>query len=187
MPASVIRAATVDGVAGTFTAGRLTCVSHPGHESCAWTGTFRSTDGTVLRQGVAMYGSGRGSLETYRRTAVVDVGNTGRVYSPEGSQEWIFTVLPAGAGAAIFVVLARRHLMPLPLRKNDPQEYASPREPAGPGRPDARGGGQFNGIIRLPVVPGRPSASPARVRPWLRPAVGPRPSAAGGREQGAGR
>lgn len=116
---SVIRAATVDGVAGTFTAGRLTCVSHPGHESCAWTGTFQSTDGTVLRQGVAMYGSGRGTLEKRERTAAVDVGNTGRVYGPEGSQEWIFTVLLAGAGGAILALLARRHLMPPPLPEHE--------------------------------------------------------------------
>ncbi|MCX4681784.1 hypothetical protein OG413_42025 [Streptomyces sp. NBC_01433] len=109
------RAATADGPEGTFTATRLTCMSHPGHETCEWSGSFRSTDGTVELRGVKLYGSGRDTFEAGQRTAAVDVGNAGRVYNPSGSNEWIFTALLLIAGYVLLAVVAGRHLMPPPL------------------------------------------------------------------------
>ncbi|MCX4970598.1 hypothetical protein OHA98_38790 [Streptomyces sp. NBC_00654] len=106
------RAATADGPRGTFTAGRLSCVSHPGHETCEWSGTFRSTDGTVELRGVKLYGSGRDTFEAGQKAAAVDVGNAGRVYDPAGSHEWIFTALLLIAGYVLLAVVAGRHLMP---------------------------------------------------------------------------
>ncbi|MBP2703002.1 hypothetical protein JOL79_04190 [Microbispora sp. RL4-1S] len=87
-----LRLAAGDGRPGVFTARRLDCVRHPGHESCAWTGEFRSRDGVVLRTGVALAGSGRTTHHAGQRTDAVDVGMANRVYGPDGSNEWIFTV-----------------------------------------------------------------------------------------------
>jgi hypothetical protein len=111
---NVIRAATADGVGGTFTAARLTCFSHPGHETCEWAGTFRSADGRTLRRDVSLYGSGRNSLTGGQSVRAVDVGNRGRVYRPGGSAEWIFTVALLLTGYALLGQLARRHLLPPP-------------------------------------------------------------------------
>lgn len=113
---SAARAAFVDGAPGTFTASRLTCVSHPGHETCEWSGVFRTADGTVERRGVKLYGSGRDTFESGQEAAAVDVGNAGRVYDPSGSNEWIFTALMLIAGYALLAVVAVRHLMP-PARR----------------------------------------------------------------------
>ncbi|NBE51901.1 hypothetical protein [Streptomyces boluensis] len=111
---NVARAATAEGVAGTFTAGQLTCVRHPGHETCEWTGTFESAGGTLRRDPTTLYGSGRESLKEGQRVKAVDVGNAGRVYSPEGSHEWIFTALLLLTGYGLLAWLARRHLTPGP-------------------------------------------------------------------------
>ncbi|MGW0392208.1 hypothetical protein ACWDYJ_15215 [Streptomyces sp. NPDC003042] len=109
---NALRAATADGVAGTFTASRLTCVQHPGHETCEWSGTFRSADGERRRENVALYASGRGSIGMGQSADSVDVGNPGRVYRPGGSHEWIFTFGLLAAGYALLAVVAHRHLMP---------------------------------------------------------------------------
>ncbi|HWU06621.1 MAG TPA: hypothetical protein VN520_09600 [Streptomyces sp.] len=109
------RTVTADGPRGTFTAERLSCVSHPGHETCEWSGTFRSADGAVELRNVKLYGSGRDSFETGQKAAAVDVGNAGRVYDPAGSREWLFTALLLVLGYALLAVVARRHLMPPPL------------------------------------------------------------------------
>ncbi|MGW0594442.1 hypothetical protein [Streptosporangium sp. NPDC002607] len=97
----VVRAARADGTPGVFTAERLYCVQHPGHESCSWIGRFRSDDGAVSRIGVTLHGSSRDSHHTGRETQAVDVGRMNRVYGPEGSSEWVFTVLMLVAGTAI--------------------------------------------------------------------------------------
>ncbi len=107
-----LRAATASGVAGTFTAERLDCVRHPGHETCTWSGRFRAVDGPAERPGVALYGSGRGALRAGQSVPALDVGNAGRVYRPQGSREWIFTLALVVAGYGLLVQLARRHLVP---------------------------------------------------------------------------
>ncbi|MCB5165617.1 hypothetical protein LG634_12330 [Streptomyces bambusae] len=106
------RAAMADGVAGSFTASRLTCIAHPGHETCEWSGTFKSADGSVEREDITLYGSGRGSLAVGRSAEAVDVGNPGRVYRPGGSREWIFTAALLLVGYGLLALLAHRHLMP---------------------------------------------------------------------------
>jgi hypothetical protein len=112
---NVARAATADGVAGSFTAGRLRCVSHGGHESCEWAGSFKSEDGTVTREGITLYGTAKDSLAAGKVAPAVDVGNPGRVYRPGGSHEWIFTLALLFAGYGLLAYLARRHLMPRAL------------------------------------------------------------------------
>ncbi|MFI7445602.1 hypothetical protein [Nonomuraea indica] len=87
-----LRLAGGDGRHGTFTARRLDCVRHPGHESCAWTGDFSSHDGVVRRTGVTLAGSDRPTHRAGMRTRAIDVGLPTRVYGPDGSTEWIFTV-----------------------------------------------------------------------------------------------
>ncbi|MEV5606246.1 hypothetical protein AB0L33_32885 [Streptomyces sp. NPDC052299] len=114
-----LHAATVDGVPGTFTARRLSCVSHPGHETCEWIGTFRSADGTVARTAARLYGSDRDSLTAGKRTSALDIGNPQLVYSSGGSYQWVFVVAMLIAGYALLWLLARRHLMP-------PREKARP-------------------------------------------------------------
>ncbi|MGW7482212.1 hypothetical protein ACWGH8_26895 [Nonomuraea muscovyensis] len=86
-----LRLAGGDGRPGTFTARRLDCVRHPGHESCAWTGDFSSHDGVVRRTGVTFAGSDRATHRAGGRTGAIDVGLPNRVYGPDGSTEWIFT------------------------------------------------------------------------------------------------
>lgn len=88
-----LRLAQGDGRPGTFTARRLDCIRHPGHESCTWIGEFRSHDGVVNRTGVTLAGSGRETHHAGQQTNAVDVGLAGRVYGPDGSSEWIFTAL----------------------------------------------------------------------------------------------
>ncbi|MGV9305870.1 hypothetical protein ACWDLG_21040 [Nonomuraea sp. NPDC003727] len=109
----VIRAARADGLPGTFTAQRLYCVQHPGHESCSWIGTFRSDDGTVRRAEVAMYDSDRESHRAGTETRAIDVGRPNRVYGPGGSGEWMFTALLLLGGLAI---LAHLYVRPLVRR-----------------------------------------------------------------------
>ncbi|TXK40168.1 hypothetical protein [Nonomuraea sp. C10] len=96
-----LRLATGHGLRGTFTAQRLDCLRHPGHESCAWTGAFRSRDGLVQRTEVTLAGSDRGTHRAGQRVEAVDVGLTNRVYGPGGSAEWVFTVLLALAELAL--------------------------------------------------------------------------------------
>ncbi|GII76288.1 hypothetical protein Sru01_12700 [Sphaerisporangium rufum] len=116
----VLRAARADGTAGEFTARRLYCVQHPGHESCSWTGDFASADGRVRRTGVALYGSDRGTLTAGRTTPAVDVGRRGTVYGPGGSNEWVFTSLLILAGLAVIVLAFR------PVRRTAPPDAPSP-------------------------------------------------------------
>ncbi|GAB2893654.1 hypothetical protein GCM10027074_72040 [Streptomyces deserti] len=123
---NVLRAATGDGVPGTFTAEQVSCVRHPGHETCEWVGSFRSADGTQVREQVRMYGRGRASLTAGQRVAAVDVGNPGRVYGPGGSREWIFTGLLLVGGYGMLALLARRHLMPPPAPGRRPGRRTAP-------------------------------------------------------------
>ncbi|GAA2212348.1 hypothetical protein GCM10009850_078100 [Nonomuraea monospora] len=98
---TVLRAAFAEGEAGRFVPVELSCVEHPGHESCVWTGDFRASDGMVLRRGVELYGSDRATQQAGRSVPAVDVGAPARVYSPGGSGEWMFRALLLGAAAAV--------------------------------------------------------------------------------------
>jgi hypothetical protein len=100
-----LRAARADGTPGTFTAERLTCVQHPGHEACTWYGTFRPDDGPT-RADVTLYG-GRHGLDEGDRTAAIDTGRSRRVYPPSGSREWIATGLVLVAGLGLLLPAAR--------------------------------------------------------------------------------
>ncbi|GAA0596998.1 hypothetical protein [Actinomadura livida] len=106
---AVWRAARADGASGTFTAERLSCVEHPGHESCSWYGTFMPAAGSEAHE-TSMYGAGRGDLSAGERVPAIDVGRPSRVYSVDGSREWIPTGLTLIAAAGLCVPLARRLL-----------------------------------------------------------------------------
>ena len=95
-----IRAATADGTPGVFTATRLDCVQHPGHESCTCYGDYRAHDGRERRE-VYLYGGDRRTCRIGAATAAVDVGAANRVYGPEGSREWILTAVLLLAGLAL--------------------------------------------------------------------------------------
>ncbi|HEX2315176.1 MAG TPA: hypothetical protein VHJ17_15645 [Thermomonospora sp.] len=115
----VVRAARLDGAPGTFTAERLHCVRHPGHESCSWQGRFRSDDGTVRHEDVWMYGSGRDSLRPGQRVRAFDTGRDGRVYGPGGSREWVPVTLMAALGVTLLAYAVLR-----PGRRPRPEEVA---------------------------------------------------------------
>ncbi|MBO3750606.1 hypothetical protein J5X84_31400 [Streptosporangiaceae bacterium NEAU-GS5] len=99
-----VRAATADGTPGVFTAQRLDCVEHPGHEACTWYGDFRASDGSVRMSDIALYGADRGMLHEGQQTQAFDVGRPTRVYGPGGSNEWVMIALLLVAGAAGVVI-----------------------------------------------------------------------------------
>ncbi|WP_433334811.1 hypothetical protein [Spirillospora sp. CA-294931] len=103
-----LRAARADGTPGTFTADRASCVTHVSHESCSWYGSFRPSVAKPTRHGVVLYGAGKNALHRGERVTAVDVGRSGRVYRPSGSNEWIPTGLLLLAGLALLIPLARR-------------------------------------------------------------------------------
>jgi hypothetical protein len=103
----VVRAAQADGTRGTFTAQRLSCIQHPGHEQCTWYGSFQAP-GSAVHDDYYMYGAGRARLRSGEQVTAVDVGRKGRVYDPAGSHEWILTGLLLLAGLALLVPLGRR-------------------------------------------------------------------------------
>ncbi|MDF5758731.1 hypothetical protein [Spongiactinospora sp. TRM90649] len=116
-----VAAARGDGVYGGFTALRLECVNHAGHEQCTWLGDFRSDDGTVRRDGIAFYGSDRTMFERGEPTRAFDTGRPGHVYGPGGSNEWavVALLLLAGAGLTAWPLFrhrrrARRDARPVP-------------------------------------------------------------------------
>lgn len=86
-----LRAARAEGVPGTFSATRLDCVQHPGHESCTCYGTYLPDSGGPERPDVYLHGRDRQTCQVGQQTEAVDVGSVNRVYGPEGSNEWIMT------------------------------------------------------------------------------------------------
>ncbi|WP_440102571.1 hypothetical protein [Streptosporangium sp. H16] len=82
-------AAFAEGVPGTFVAREVTCVQHPGHESCSWLGDFRSEDGAIQRRAIAFYGSDRQMFTPGQSARAYDTGRQGHVYGPGGSNEWV--------------------------------------------------------------------------------------------------
>jgi hypothetical protein len=104
--APAIRAARDEGVRGTFTAERLACVQHPGHEQCTWYGTFHSPGNT---REVTLYGAGRGTVHEGERVPAVDVaGRPLRVYPPSGSREWIVVATVLAVACGLLALATRR-------------------------------------------------------------------------------
>ncbi|MER7207775.1 hypothetical protein ABT340_11940 [Streptosporangium sp. NPDC000239] len=87
------------GTWGTFTARRVECVSHPGHEQCTWTGEFRG--GRAVRPEVGFYGGDRGTFTPGQTVRAFDTGRQGHVYGEGGSNEWIVVVLLLAAGLGL--------------------------------------------------------------------------------------
>lgn len=129
-----LRAARLDGTPGVFTAQRLYCVQHPGHESCSWSGEFRSDDGATKRGEVWLYGSSRDSLRVGQQVRAYDIGRANRVYGPGGSREWIPVALMVAVSAVLlayaFVRPAGRRGTaapePEPAPQTDPQTDPQP-------------------------------------------------------------
>lgn len=96
-----LRAARGEGTQGVFTATALTCVQHPGHESCGCEGTFTAAGGGPARE-VTLHAAGRDTCVVGAEVEAVDAGADTRVYGPDGSREWIFSaVLLVGASVAV--------------------------------------------------------------------------------------
>lgn len=111
-----LAALRADGVQGTFTAQRLDCIEHPGHEQCNWVGAFRSGDGKVVREGIAFYGSERSTFTPGATSPAFDTGRLGHVYGPGGSNEWVVVaaLLLVGLGLALRPLLRLRRRPPRP-------------------------------------------------------------------------
>lgn len=87
-----VRAARGEGTSGVFVAESLSCVRHPGHESCACQGTF-APEGSEERRSVRPHAAERGDCANGPRVAAVDSGAADRVYGPWGSREWVFSAV----------------------------------------------------------------------------------------------
>jgi hypothetical protein len=105
---TAFRAATGGGEPGVFTATRLECVRHPGHEACSWQGTFTSPAGPP--RAVYLYGSDRDTLREGDRIPVTDVGRPDTVYGPGGSTEWIWLVSMLVTGCGLLTASTSRLL-----------------------------------------------------------------------------
>ncbi|MBB5628545.1 hypothetical protein [Sphaerisporangium krabiense] len=105
-----------DGTHGTFTARRLECVQHPGHEQCAWLGAFRPAGGGTLREDVAFYGAERDTFTAGASSPAFDTGRRGHVYGPGGSNEWVVVAAMLLAGLALMAwpLLRPRRRRPAP-------------------------------------------------------------------------
>lgn len=86
-----LRAARGEGAPGMFTAADLTCVQHPGHESCTCNGSF-TADGGGEPRGAYLHAAGRDRCLEGARIPAVDAGAANRVYGPDGSREWLFSL-----------------------------------------------------------------------------------------------
>ncbi|XVQ84283.1 hypothetical protein ACQP2K_36540 [Microbispora siamensis] len=129
---TAIRAARADGTPGVFTPRHLSCVQHPGHESCVWSGEFRSADGTIRRPDVEMYGSDRSTHRQGTPAAAVDVGAASRVYGPGGSNEWVFSALLLLVALAIVWAVYGTPLRRL-FGQPSPSAMRARRSASGPG------------------------------------------------------
>ncbi|MFJ9554138.1 hypothetical protein ACIRPH_09995 [Nocardiopsis sp. NPDC101807] len=96
-----LRAARGEGTPGVFTVSALSCVQHPGHESCTCHGRYTPDSGGEAR-GVYLHAAGRDTCREGEEVPAVDVGAGNRVYGPDGSREWMLSsVLLAGSAAAV--------------------------------------------------------------------------------------
>ncbi|MEE2047853.1 hypothetical protein Q7689_31465, partial [Nocardiopsis tropica] len=90
-----------EGAPGVFTVSALSCVQHPGHESCTCHGRYTPDSGGETR-GVYLHAAGRDTCREGEEIPAADVGAANRVYGPDGSREWILSsVLLAGSAAAV--------------------------------------------------------------------------------------
>lgn len=128
-----------EGTWGTFTARRVECVQHPGHEQCTWTGEFRA--GRTLRRDVGFYGGDRGTFTPGQTVRAFDTGRRDHVYGPGGSNEWIVVVLLLAAGLGLVCRPLIRRRGTASTRGAD-----ASRAPAGPpGSSGTAGGGEAGG------------------------------------------
>ncbi|WP_159945160.1 MULTISPECIES: hypothetical protein [unclassified Nocardiopsis] len=107
-----LRAARGEGVPGVFTATSLTCVQHPGHESCACEGRF-TAEGARRAREVSLHAAGRDTCVVGAPVPAVDAGASNRVYGPDGSREWLVCLLVLAACLAVVAAVAApwaRHL-----------------------------------------------------------------------------
>lgn len=107
-----LRAARGEGAPGVFTMTSITCVQHPGHESCTCNGTFTGDAGEEPRS-VYLHAAGRDTCVEDASIPAGDVGASNRVYGPDGSREWILSVFILVACAAVIGGVAMtwvRHL-----------------------------------------------------------------------------
>ncbi|WP_131815625.1 hypothetical protein [Thermostaphylospora chromogena] len=89
------------GTPGTFTAERVACIQHPGHEQCSWFGRFRADTGEARQGQVAFYGSERNMFTPGETVRAFDTGRSGHVYGPGGSNEWVAVALLFVAGLGL--------------------------------------------------------------------------------------
>lgn len=136
-----LRAARGEGAPGVFTMSSLSCVQHPGHESCTCNGTY-TADSDGEARGVYLHAAGRETCQEDEEIPAVDVGAENRVYGPDGSREWILSsVLLAGSAAAVGGITATwvRHLRG--VRAKGQWRGGSPTTTRrSPGRPHQRPG-----------------------------------------------
>ncbi|MFI0366872.1 hypothetical protein ACH35V_03280 [Actinomadura sp. 1N219] len=124
-----LRAASAEGTPGVFTAQQLQCIQHPGHESCSWKGEFRSDTGGIHRTGVSLHGAGRDSLQVGAQTKAVDVGRTSRVYSPDGSREWVAIALMVLTSAILLTFACLRMRPRRSTTPAAPEDVLTTRDP----------------------------------------------------------
>lgn len=96
-----VRAARGEGTPGEFTALVLSCVQHPGHESCTCSGTFQAEDGPERE--VYLHAAGHDTCVEGSAVRAVDVGADNRVYGPDGSREWILSVIVLAISSALVI------------------------------------------------------------------------------------
>ena len=101
---SAIKAASGDGVTGTFVVSNQVCSSKTG---CQWVGTFRAADGAatggLAYSGSLPSGTGPGSSVPARYP-----GGSDQVYALHGSHTWLFDlvimlIVGAAVGAALWI------------------------------------------------------------------------------------
>ncbi len=100
-----LRAARGEGAPGVFTATALSCVQHPGHESCTCDGTF-VPEGSGEPRGVRLHAAGHGTCLEGEPVPAVDAGAADRVYGPDGSREWLFSLTLLASTAAAYAGVA---------------------------------------------------------------------------------
>lgn len=100
-----VRAARGEGAPGVFVAESLSCVRHPGHESCVCQGTF-TPQGSDEERSVRLHAAERSDCASGAEVASVDSGAADRVYGPWGSREWMFSAALVFIAVGVTVVVS---------------------------------------------------------------------------------